>query len=375
MILLKNFLNRRAVLLLACLIGLTGCARAARTPQGDAVVGEQALHVAVLPIINLSGTIAPAKDLQIFLTKGLQQRGFVILDEDALQGFMARHRMRYTGGIDNEIGRAFKEETGTDAVLITSVELFYDKDPPRISIMSRMVSTGNEQRILWMDSSSLAGDDSPGILGLGLIGDPRILLANAVQSLMDSLSESFLGAGKGIGSPEKRFKPKMAFRSPVLMLSTDMKYRVAVVPFTDLSGRKNAGEIMSLQFIGAMARCVNFEVIEPGVLRDKLLRVRVILNQGVSLANADTLFDMLDADLILMGTIFDYEDYQGALGKPRVEFTAQLLEKRSREIVWTSNSYNEGDDGVFFFDVGRISTAQKMAAQMVGLVVEMMEKK
>ena len=39
-------------------------------------------------------------------------------------------------------------------------------------------------------------------------------------------------------------------------------------------------------------------------------------------------------------------------------------------MVWAALSYNRGDDGVFFFDWGRINTAYAMATQMVQLAVE-----
>ncbi len=32
---------------------------------------------------------------------------------------------------------------------------------------------------------------------------------------------------------------------------------------------------------------------------------------------------------------------------------------KTRQIVWTSASYNEGDDGVFFFNLGKVNTAHR----------------
>ena len=42
---------------------------------------------------------------------------------------------------------------------------------------------------------------------------------------------------------------------------------------------------------------------------------------------------------------------------------------KTRQIVWSSSSYNEGDDGVFFFDLGKVNTAHGMASGMVRSVV------
>jgi len=45
----------------------------------------------------------------------------------------------------------------------------------------------------------------------------------------------------------------------------------------------------------------------------------------------------------------------------------------TRQIVWSSNSYNQGDDGVFFFNLGKVNTAHGIAAEMVRSTVREME--
>ena len=40
-------------------------------------------------------------------------------------------------------------------------------------------------------------------------------------------------------------------------------------------------------------------------------------------------------------------------------------------MVWSSHSYNEGDEGVFFFDLGRVNTASAMVSQMAQLIGRM----
>ena len=93
--------------------------------------------------------------------------------------------------------------------------------------------------------------------------------------------------------------------------------------------------------------------------------------EGLSLANTDLIFGRLDADLILTGMVMDYQDYHGFSIKPKVVFSTQLIERKSREVVWSSNSNNKGDDGVFFFDWGSVNMTHTMASQMVRSVVEM----
>ena len=293
-----NFLNKAFILFFAGLFCLSGCARINKpvaalvlTKSPDA--GIDTLHIAVLPVQNLSGAAAPIKDIRQSLINNFKKQGFDILEEELLEKFMARHRVRYTGGIDGMTAQALKEETSVGAVLITSLELYDDRYPQKIALTSRLVSTGDKPTILWMDSIGIAGDDSPGILGLGLIEDPHALQEKALQLLTRSLTEYPSGrrdrldtrTGKKELWPEapecpppaspspcpysyvtkhppvindritiewikKKFSPKVSYLSPVMASGT--KYTVTVTPFLNESERKNAGEIMALHFIRAL---------------------------------------------------------------------------------------------------------------------------
>jgi len=143
-----------------------------------------------------------------------------------------------------------------------------------------------------------------------------------------------------------------------------------VVPFFNLSERRFAGEIIALNFVEQMMTQKNFSVIEPGIVRQILLQMRIVMHDGISFDDAHALFSKLNVDLILAGKIFDYQDSQGTSGTAKVDFSALALEKQSREVVWTSQSFNEGDHGVFFFDWGKINTAHAMASEMVQSALE-----
>jgi TolB-like protein len=144
---------------------------------------------------------------------------------------------------------------------------------------------------------------------------------------------------------------------------------VAVVPFLNLSERKHAGRIVTLLLVNELARSEVFSVVEPGLVRAQLLKYRMIMEAGPSLANAGILFSRssLDVDLVCSGTVFDYQD---AVGVPKVDFSVKIFERNSREVVWSSRSYGNGDDGVFFFDLRRVRTAHRLASEMVGGTLE-----
>ena len=367
-------MKKIVVILAAVLIGLSGCSkvntsviRVSNEPSGMA----KHFPIAVFPVYNLSGMRAPLKEIQQSFINILKRQGFSSLDNDELEKVLARHRIRYVGGITEVTAKTLKKEAGAETVLITYLENYSEMYPPKIALTSRLVSTDGTTKTLWMDDIGLAGDDSPGILGLGLIDNPRTLLKIAIQHLTTSLSEFLSGQNYSMESSKNRnkFWPKVIYRSPIL--ASDLKYRVAVLPFFNLSERKYADEIIALHFLRRFRTYDNFDIIEPGVVRNALLGLRIVMEDGLSFADSDVIFSRLDADLILTGKIIDYQDYRGQYGKAKVDFSALLIERKSREVVWSSKSSNNGDDGVFFFDFGKVNTAHAMASEMVGNVVEL----
>jgi TolB-like protein len=369
-----NFSSKPFSVLCTVLLCLSGCtATNNQTISGiddHPTAVEEKLLTAVLPLTNRSATPAPLEDIRQLLINSFEKQGLSILDNETLERFIVSHRVRYVGGTDETTARDLRIETGADAVLITAVEMYSDIFPPKIALTSRLVSTGNNPQILWMDGVSLTGDDSVGILQLSLIDDPRELLEKAVGQLSTSLGGYLAGKVLSTGSQRDliKFWPKVFYLSPTF--EPEWKHTVAVVPFVNLSGRKFAGEIIALNFIRQMMTRDNFTVIEPGITRDALLRARVVMSDGISLADAYDLLRNVHADLILAGTLFDYQDYTGPLGQARVDFSALVIERQSRGVVWSCRSHDLGDFGVFLFDWGKINTAHKVASEMVAAALE-----
>jgi TolB-like protein len=352
-----------------CLLAACGDATAKKTP---AMLPEKTMSIAVFPLENLSGTVAPVKAVRESLVTELEGRGIRVLDEQALERFMAKRRIRYTAGVDEATAQALKSETGVGGVLLTSVELFSETVPPKIALAARLVGTGETPSILWTDGVGLAGDDHPGLLGLGLVEDPAVLTHRALSALAGSL-ERYLSGESGRKGPAKvksKFQPKTVYRSATLEF--DKKRSVAVVPFFNESERKNAGDMLVLQLVRQLSKFPDITVIEPGLIRSAFLTLRIIMDQGVSLTDATALFSLLDADFVLAGRVFDYQDYEGIWGNAKANFSVQLIEKKTQKVVWSSVSRNAGNDGVYFFDLGRVNTVNAMTAQMVEAIGQRM---
>ncbi|MCB2183888.1 MAG: hypothetical protein KQH63_17805 [Desulfobulbaceae bacterium] len=346
-----------------------------------APLGGESL-IAVLPIDNLSGTSAPMSELAESFHAGLASKGFHLVTPEAIEQFRKKHRMRYTGGVNSHLSRAIREETGADALLITALEAYHERNPVQISLIARLVSSGSEPEILWMDSVGLSGDESPGLLGLNLITDPEALREKAVGQLTGSLfaflhsaapSSDFEDSAESAepASQERashvhrksKYMPYDYFRSQII--DPNKKHRVAVIPMLNLAVRKNAGKIVSLHYVKELFNATNFKVVEPGLVREELLRFRAIMPAGPSLAVADLITSQgsLAVDLVLSGKVFDYQNIST---NPKVDFSMQVIEGQSREVVFGARTFSTGNKGVYFFDFGKVYTAHKLLEEMTG---------
>lgn len=402
----------KAVLLVAFLLSanLWGCARSQtelivfvpqskETEQHEETAGPKAaplLHrgmlIAVLPIENLSDTGAPLEDIGNSFNLELEKSGFRVVNKDTIEQFRKKHRMRYIGGVSSVLSEAMLQELGADAVLFTSLEAYQEADPPQISLIARLVSCGPRPEIIWIDSIGLSGDEAPGLLDLNLVRSHLELMRKAVDRLTDSLiasidreipdddrsfpsfPDSWKAAGPGtLTSPgyrmNRKYLPYDYFRSP--LIDPAGKYSIAVIPMLDLAVRKNAGIISQLHFVRELFNLTEFKVLEPGLVREELLRIRAIMPQGPSLAETDLITgqNSLGVDLVLSGKVFDY---QNTSNNPKVDFSVQIIEKNSRKVVFGARIFNTGMDRVFFYDFGREYTAHNLLKEMSRITVQLL---
>lgn len=384
-------------------------------------------RIAVFPIENLSGTPAPLRELDTELAAVLKRAGVHIVETATIEKFINSHQVRYLGGIDENTAGQLNAETGAESVLITSLELYNDIDPPKFSLISRLVSLNDIPEIVWMKSVGIAGDDTPGILGLGLINDIRELRGKGLESIAKSLLFYSRNATTQKKSPITREKGEYSFRLDDLIkeiksekqllnpasvshlgpifednLSTpddmprtmideenpfmslynpigwynsreilaNQERTIAIIPFFNRSTRKHAAELQALHLAGQLVEKHIFRVLELGVIRDRMLNMHVVMSDGVSLPIIDLITISLGADLLLNGVVFDYLDTVGYGSNPKVDFSSQIFNRDDKRILWSSHSYNQGDDGVYFFDSGRITTAAALTDKMCRILVQ-----
>lgn len=348
-----------------------GVERAGRPDAGSprpALPARPAIaRIAVFPPVNLTGGAVELKPLGNLLQAKLAGEGLDAVGGDALEPFLSRHRIRYTGGVDREVAAAAGSELGVAGILVTSVDL-YQANPPDFGASMRLVSADRKAEILWAGGAARAFDDEPGWFDLGIASTPQLLEAEVFARTARALAASLSSHGPHAMAcaDDARFLPKVRFRSAGLDSS---EYAIAVLPFQNESSHPDADDLLALQFVRQLRAIGNFRVLEPGVVRSELLHFRIVMDNGISLDTARVILELLHADLVIAGIVRDYRDALLKGTAPSVEFTVFALERQDDEVVWESTSHGRGDDQVLFFDVGRVSTAPELACRMVRAVV------
>ena len=274
---LKNFSGNRYFLAFCFLVpAFFGCAVAPYkvSPQATGMppAGMKSL-IAVMPVENLTGMPVPVDAVRRSLVQSMKRKGLNILGDDDLETFLERHRIRYSGGLNRDMGKALLEETGTNAVMFASLELFDESNPPKAALAARLVSTHGNADILWMEGVGMAGNDTPGFLLLGLIDDPGMIWENAKGRVLDSLTEYLSGeTPRDARRVEKKFAPKSFHGVPPKIPAGKETVSVAVLPFRNDSTRRNAGEILALHFTRELSKTGNLDVVESGEVRQVLRR-------------------------------------------------------------------------------------------------------
>jgi hypothetical protein len=347
---------------LALLAGaLAACAA---VPPPPVETAGPAARVLVLPPENLTGRSAPLRELMGPVERALAVRGVDVLTGAQLEEWLARYRIRYTGGVDGVAAAAAREELGADGVLVTSLQL-YDDTQPSLALTLRLVSTGPEPAVLWIDGYARTFDDAPGFMSLGIVGSLDELREEGLSRLADSMLARLEGRGPVAPACPGGgwFRPRIAYEA---VPDRRQAASVAVLPFVNLARRRSAGELVALEFTRQLAAAPGFRVVEPGLVRDVLLKRRIVMEEGVSLDQARTLTNALDADLVVAGYVFGFDDGPGL---PTANFTVLVIDRRSGRVVWESTSFNRGTDSESLFATNRVSTGSRLTCRMVRNVV------
>lgn len=317
--------------------------------EGYAAQLSQKIKIALFPFENLTDDKDALEQIMPVLKGQLEAKGLEITDEDSLNKFLLKERIRSTGYISKDIAQKIGKELNVKAILAGSINLFYPQKNPQVGLLARLIDS-SDGSILWANQASATGEDFTKILGLGTVTNMDRLISIVTDRLLASFN---------ITPPHKE---------------KELTHRIAVMPFQNKSRHKDAGTIATYMFSVELFKNKGFEPLEYGEIRRMIVDLRVRHRGELDYSNIKALSENLGVEGILVGTVEFYSDGLDTSSPPEVAISARLINARKNRIIWSDSVQLNGDEGIVVFDWGRIRSVDNVASKVVKKLIEKMEK-
>ena len=149
--------------------------------------------------------------------------------------------------------------------------------------------------------------------------------------------------------------------------------RVAVIPFYNVSGRRDAGRIVTEIFVTELFRDGRFQVEEPGNVLQFMFDEWMDRVGEIDREKAVVLGRRLGVDAVITGTVEEFEDGIGPHAVPLVAITARMVATEDGRVLWYGHNRKRGDDYIVVFDFGRVRSVITLAQRVVREMLEGME--
>jgi len=306
---------------------------------------EKKERIALLPFDNFSGNYEALDKIMPLILNQLQYRDYDVIDYEEVEAYLCERSIRQVSSVSREVAIELRKNKMVNTVIAGSVLTFSTDGNPKIGILARRLDlkTGH---IIWSDFVSITGEDYTRVLGLGTIKSIDMLIPNALNKLF---------ADFGNRSPEKDSKAK---------------YKIAVLPLRNESKHRHAGMIITHLFQNELANNPMFDPVDYGDVKKTIVNLRVRKKGEVDYNNLQALSKLLGVDVVLTGTVEEYQSGRDYSSSPRVTISARLLDSRRSRILWYDNLQLDGEENIIALDWGRLRSADKVAYGAVSGLVD-----
>jgi TolB-like protein len=310
---------------------------------------DPARRIAILPFDNLTDNAGAVNDILPWIKDRVEEMGFQVVDENITSEVLCRERLRLATDLPGEASRKVGNILKADTMLAGTVFSYKTDKNPVIGISARLIDTATGY-IIWADYASDTGENFTGLLGLRTITSINKLIPKVVDQLLSS------------------------FHIEHLQAEPESMYKVAVLPFQNLSKDSHAGMVVTHLFLVQLFKNKLFDPIEYGDVRKMIVDLRIRHKGELSYKKLNDLSTSLGAGIVLTGTVEDFSEGVGNVYPPKVAISARLLDSSQNKIVWFNALTLDGEDKITAFEWGKIRSPDKVAHAVVSDLVKNMEK-
>jgi len=315
----------------------------------EAAQQSDKLRIALFPFENLTDDNNALIEIMSVLKSQLEKKGLEIVDDDNLNKFLLKERVRSTGYVSRDIAQKLGKELNVKAILIGSITSYYPIKNPQVGVLARLIDS-TDGVILWANQASATGEDYTKILGLGTVKTMDRLIPIVVDRLLDSFSSETLPKAK------------------------ELTHRIAVMPFQNKSKHKDAGMVVTYMFLVGLFKNAGYEPVEYGDIRRLTVDFRIRHRGELDYKNIGGMSEALGVDGIVVGTVELFSDGLDTSLPPEVAISARLISAHKDRIVWSDSIQLNGDGDIIALDWGRIRAVDSVAYKVVKELIQKMEK-
>lgn len=155
-------------------------------------------------------------------------------------------------------------------------------------------------------------------------------------------------------------------------LSPHASKKVAILPFYNISGYRDAGKVVANIFVTEMFKTDRFNVEETGNIVQFMIQERMDTIGEIEIESLKILGKRLGVDAIMTGTVEEFAEAGGAYSVPTVAITARMIDSNTGKLIWSGQNKRKGDDYIIVLDLGEVRSltalTQKVVREMIDTI-------
>jgi len=155
-------------------------------------------------------------------------------------------------------------------------------------------------------------------------------------------------------------------------LSPHASKKVAILPFYNISGYRDAGKVVANIFVTEMFKTDRFNVEETGNIVQFMIQERMDTIGEIEIESLKILGKRLGVDAVMTGTVEEFAEAGGAYSVPTVAITARMIDSNTGKLIWSGQNKRKGDDYNIVLDLGEVRSltalTQKVVREMIDTI-------
>lgn len=152
--------------------------------------------------------------------------------------------------------------------------------------------------------------------------------------------------------------------------------RVAVLPFFNQTGYKQADDMFSRVFVSELTNTGNYQVAQEGDVRKFYQQMHVLPNQVLGVEQLRAMADMLGVQVIIAGTVIEMQDKSDFNQRldPSIAVVLRIIEGSSGRTLWATYNRREGIQYRQIMHFGLVNSLTSLAKHVSAEIVEAWNK-